>query len=97
MTLRTVLLSVQSLLALPEPKDPQDAIVAKQFMNNIVLFDKTAKFWAQHYANAPGEKDKEMTKSIAKLKEMGATESNAIATLSCKDWDINKATESIFE
>lgn len=38
MTLRTVLLSVQSLLAAPEPKDPQDAIVAKQCLTNKDLF-----------------------------------------------------------
>ncbi|GMT19828.1 hypothetical protein PFISCL1PPCAC_11125, partial [Pristionchus fissidentatus] len=33
LTLRTVLLSIQSLLALPEPKDHQDAVVAKQKMS----------------------------------------------------------------
>lgn len=38
MTLRTVLLSVQSLLTAPEPKDPQDAIVAKQCLTNKDLF-----------------------------------------------------------
>lgn len=38
MTLRTVLLSVQSLLALPEPKDPQDAVVASQCLLNPNLF-----------------------------------------------------------
>ena len=30
MTLRTVLLSIQALLASPEPDDPQDAVVANQ-------------------------------------------------------------------
>lgn len=38
MTIRTVLLSVQSLLALPEPKDPQDAVVASQCLSNPNLF-----------------------------------------------------------
>ena len=31
MTLRTVLLSLQALLAAPEPDDPQDAVVARQY------------------------------------------------------------------
>jgi hypothetical protein len=30
MSLRTVLLSIQALLAAAEPSDPQDAVVAKQ-------------------------------------------------------------------
>ena len=34
-----MLLSVQSLLQSPEPKDPQDAIVARQFMNDNILFN----------------------------------------------------------
>jgi ubiquitin-conjugating enzyme (huntingtin interacting protein 2) len=32
MTLRTVLLSLQSLLSSAEPDDPQDAVVAKQVL-----------------------------------------------------------------
>jgi ubiquitin-conjugating enzyme (huntingtin interacting protein 2) len=39
MTLRTVLLSVQSLLCSPEPKNPQDAVVAKQFLKDVNLFN----------------------------------------------------------
>ena len=34
MTLRTVLLSLQALLAAPEPDDPQDAVVARQYQVN---------------------------------------------------------------
>ena len=35
MTLRTVLLSLQSLLSSAEPDDPQDAVVAKQVCNSL--------------------------------------------------------------
>ena len=38
MTLRTVLLSIQALLTSPEPSDPQDAVVAKQYIDNPELF-----------------------------------------------------------
>ncbi|KHJ84228.1 ubiquitin--protein ligase, partial [Oesophagostomum dentatum] len=38
LTLRTVLLSIQALMCSPEPKDPQDAVVAKQYMSNPALF-----------------------------------------------------------
>ena len=50
MTLRTVLLSLQALLAAAEPDDPQDAVVAKQFKENPEIFRKTAKHWANIYA-----------------------------------------------
>lgn len=50
MTLRTVLLSLQALLAAAEPDDPQDAVVAKQFKDNPDIFKKTARHWANIYA-----------------------------------------------
>lgn len=43
MTLRTVLLSLQALLAAAEPDDPQDAVVANQYKDNYEMFCKTAK------------------------------------------------------
>lgn len=50
MTLRTVLLSLQALLAAAEPDDPQDAVVARQFKENPEMFKLTAQHWAQVYA-----------------------------------------------
>ena len=52
MTLRTVLLSLQALLANPEPDDPQDAVVAKQYKDFHGVFLKTARQWAYFYANS---------------------------------------------
>lgn len=45
MTLRTVLLSLQALLAAAEPDDPQDAVVSRQYKDNYEMFCKTAKVW----------------------------------------------------
>lgn len=50
MTLRTVLLSLQALLSAAEPDDPQDAVVAKQFKENIEMFQMTARHWTNVYA-----------------------------------------------
>ena len=50
MTIRTVLLSLQALLAAGEPDDPQDAVVAKQYKDNHEMFTMTAKHWTQAYA-----------------------------------------------
>ncbi|KAF8358280.1 hypothetical protein PRIPAC_93275 [Pristionchus pacificus] len=96
LTLRTVLLSVQSLLDLPEPKDPQDAVVAKQKMSEPELFEKTARFWTQHYANGSGEKDAEFLQKIKNLKEMGVNEDKAISTLSCCGWSSERSIDYIF-
>uniref|UniRef100_A0A914BWX4 E2 ubiquitin-conjugating enzyme n=1 Tax=Acrobeloides nanus TaxID=290746 RepID=A0A914BWX4_9BILA len=95
MTLRTVLLSVQSLLCSPEPKNPQDAVVAKQFLKDVDLFNSTAKFWAQYYANAPGEKNPEMLAKITKLNDMGFSQNASLTSLSTNDWDLSKAIEDI--
>lgn len=50
MTLRTIFLSLQALLCSPEPEDPQDAVVAKQFKGQRDIFTATARHWAQVYA-----------------------------------------------
>ena len=53
LTLKSTLISLQSLLCSPEPNDPQDAEVAKHYMTSRSSFDETARFWAQTYAGAP--------------------------------------------
>lgn len=50
MTLRTVLLSLQALLAAAEPDDPQDAVVARQFKEYPHIFKTTAQHWTAIYA-----------------------------------------------
>lgn len=50
MTLRTVLLSLQALLAAAEPDDPQDAVVARQYKENQSVFKQTARHWTNVYA-----------------------------------------------
>ncbi|KAK0399222.1 hypothetical protein QR680_002945 [Steinernema hermaphroditum] len=97
LTMRTILLSIQALLATPEPKDPQDAVVARQYMDHPDLFAGTAKFWTQFYAKAPGERDAGMTDNLQKLVSMGVSTETAMSTLSCSDWDLQKATNYIFE
>lgn len=96
LTLRTVLLSIQALLTLPEPKDPQDAMVARQFMDDRKMFERTARFWTQHYAHGPGARDDELWKEVEKLEDMGVSRNEAISSLSCHQWDLSKATDYVF-
>ncbi|TVY15663.1 Ubiquitin-conjugating enzyme E2 1 [Lachnellula arida] len=53
LTIKSALLSLQSLLSTPEPKDPQDAEVASMLMNNPDMFQRIAREWAIKHAAAP--------------------------------------------
>ncbi|KWU42178.1 hypothetical protein RHOSPDRAFT_21669, partial [Rhodotorula sp. JG-1b] len=46
-TLRTCLVSLQSLLSTPEPSDPQDAEVAKHYLTDRQGFESTARYWTE--------------------------------------------------
>ncbi|GJJ15357.1 hypothetical protein Clacol_009633 [Clathrus columnatus] len=53
LTLKSTLISLQSLLCSPEPNDPQDAEVAKHYTTSRSSFEETARYWAEIYAGAP--------------------------------------------
>ncbi|KIJ14982.1 hypothetical protein PAXINDRAFT_115361 [Paxillus involutus ATCC 200175] len=58
LTLKSTLLSLQSLLCSPEPNDPQDAEVAKHYTTSKRSFDETARYWTQVYAGGAGSRTK---------------------------------------
>lgn len=62
LTIKSALLSLQSLLSTPEPKDPQDAEVASMLMNNPQRFQQVAREWAVKHAGAP--KDAKWTSNL---------------------------------
>ncbi|XP_036790310.1 ubiquitin-conjugating enzyme E2 K-like isoform X1 [Oncorhynchus mykiss] len=92
MTLRTVLLSLQALLAAAEPDDPQDAVVANQYKQNPEMFTQTARLWGHYYGGAPVP-GPEYTRKIDKLTAMGFEKNAVIAALSSKSWEVETATE----
>ncbi|KAF6801199.1 ubiquitin-conjugating enzyme [Colletotrichum musicola] len=52
-TIKTALLSLRMLLEFPNPKDPQDAEVAKMMNDNPEGFARKAHEWAVKHAGAP--------------------------------------------
>eukprot|EP00924_Labyrinthula_sp_SR-Ha-C_P007978 maker-scaffold_41-snap-gene-2.34-mRNA-1 protein AED:0.03 eAED:0.03 QI:125/1/1/1/1/1/4/398/151 len=48
--IRTVLLSIQALLSAPEPDDPLDENIAKEWKENKEQAEQTAKNWTKQYA-----------------------------------------------
>jgi ubiquitin-conjugating enzyme (huntingtin interacting protein 2) len=111
MTLRTVLLSIQALLASPEPDDPQDAVVANQFRSNNALFKKTARFWTYYYAkpeNGDWKPDlvrqltepsyaAEYSQMVQDLVDMGFSKEQSLSALSMKCWNKQLAVDHLFQ
>ena len=87
LTIRTALISLQALMCEPVPNDPQDAVVAKQYMSDIQLFNQTAKHWVEEYANP----ERNLQKKIKEIMEMGFTEQQAKEALEKNDQDVEKA------
>lgn len=97
MTLRTVLISIQALLASAEPNDPQDAVVAKQYKEHPAIYHMTAKFWAEFFAGGnPSSNSADLRQKVKTLCDMGIQSLDAIRALSHYNWDAPTAIESIF-
>ena len=58
LTLKSTLISLQSLLCSPEPNDPQDAEVAKHYTTSKRSFEETARYWTQVYAGGSASRGK---------------------------------------
>lgn len=52
LTIKSALVSLQSMLNDPQPNDPQDAEVASHYLKDRASFNKTARYWTQQYAGA---------------------------------------------
>ena len=72
-TVRTALLSIQALMCCPEPNNPQDAVVANMYLNDMDKFNKTAREWVKQYANLEALE----ASKIQKLTDMGFTDKQA--------------------
>ncbi|GAV62726.1 UQ_con domain-containing protein/UBA domain-containing protein [Cephalotus follicularis] len=92
LTLKTALLSVQALLSAPEPDDPQDAVVAKQYLGDYQTFVGTARYWTETFAKTSslGVEEK-----VQKLVEMGFPEALVRSALEASGGDENLALEKL--
>lgn len=76
LTIRTALLSLQVLLCAPEPNDPQDAVVAREFKGDMKAYTNRAREWVRKYASPNVNEEK-----VRRLMDMGFTKEKAEATL----------------
>ncbi|KAK6924618.1 Ubiquitin-conjugating enzyme E2 [Dillenia turbinata] len=91
LTLKTALLSIQALLSAPEPDDPQDAVVAKQYHDDYQTFVGTARYWTEAFAKTSlGVEEK-----VRRLVEMGFPDDLVRKTLEAVGGDENIALERL--
>ncbi|KAF2404682.1 ubiquitin-conjugating enzyme E2-24 kDa [Trichodelitschia bisporula] len=85
LTIKSALISLQSLLSTPEPRDPQDAEVASMLIKHPAEFEHKAREWAVKYASAPrrerGEGSGGATAETIKFKARQARENEEKAKL----------------
>ena len=89
LTIKTALLSVQAMLAAPEPDDPQDAVVAGEYKRSREKFNQTAKLWTEQFAKGNG------TAALQPLLDMGFTEDQARTALLASGGDLDAAVEKL--
>ena len=88
LSIKTAMLSLQALLSSPEPNDPQDAVVARQYIDEQHKFVEQARAWTAQYATENARDEK-----LEKLKEMGFEEAAARTALARAAGDENQALE----
>uniref|UniRef100_A0A7R9YSD4 E2 ubiquitin-conjugating enzyme n=1 Tax=Chlamydomonas euryale TaxID=1486919 RepID=A0A7R9YSD4_9CHLO len=90
LTLKTAMLSLQALLACPEPKDPQDAQVAEQYTKDNKMYVSTAQYWTAAYARPDDTNEK-----VGRLVDMGFSSDSAKKALAACGGDENVALEKL--
>ncbi|KAJ3678240.1 hypothetical protein LUZ60_002043 [Juncus effusus] len=92
LTLKTALLSLQALLSSPAPDDPQDAVVAQQYLRDYAKFVATAQHWTEAFAKRTSVGIEE---KVQKLVEMGFPEDMVRSALKSVNGDENLALEKL--
>lgn len=97
LTLKSSLISLQSLLQSPEPTDPQDAQVAKLYLTDPKKFAETAATWTKIYApndnyKPTGEADYTDFTKLAQSQQVVNKDVDE-----CEKYGIDKNTVKIFE
>lgn len=90
LTIRTALISLQALMSAPEPDDPQDAVVAKQYKEDYKSYCNTAKYWTETYATSAS-----VDETMQMLMGMGFAEQQCRVALDKCRGDANQALEHL--
>lgn len=88
LSMKNLLTSIKALLILAEPNDPQDAVVASQYVQNRQLFETTAAYWNHVFAQGRHSHDfDEMNEKVQiSMRKTGSDKFKAIHQLSMTNW-----------
>lgn len=87
LTIKSALVSLQSMLGEPQPNDPQDAEVASHYLRDRASFDSTAAYWTRQYASATTGEEDELQKYglesefVQQFTDMGFTQQKVVEVL----------------
>ncbi|KAJ3106110.1 hypothetical protein HDU96_008317 [Phlyctochytrium bullatum] len=99
LTLKTALISLQSLLNDPAPDDPQDAQVARHYLTDRAGFEATARQWTLTYAKADagsaGEEAGLDQGAIKRICDMGFERDKVVKALKKHGGDEQRAVDAI--
>lgn len=70
-------------------------MVAKQFKESPVLFERTARHWSNVYAGG-SHTQPDFDDKVLRLVDMGIDEHRARVALSSHNWQLELATENLF-
>jgi ubiquitin-conjugating enzyme (huntingtin interacting protein 2) len=111
MTIRSVLLSIQALMQDAEPNNPQDAVVAGQYLRNPSMYRQTASLWTAMFAQAKNEaatkvlpvaqlqdrfpQQVDKVNQLRELMHSTGPDEQLVLQLSTHDWQLDKAFDSV--
>ncbi|KAJ3197404.1 Ubiquitin-conjugating enzyme E2 27 [Irineochytrium annulatum] len=100
LTLKTALISLQSLLSDPAPDDPQDAQVARHYLSDRPGFEATARQWTSMYAKKDGDSASDEAgvdqAAVKRMCDMGFERDKVVGALKKFGGDEQRAIESFF-
>ncbi|GAB5369239.1 hypothetical protein AAMO2058_001388500 [Amorphochlora amoebiformis] len=94
LTIKTAILSIQALMSNPVPKDPQDAVVARQYLSSYEDWRETASMWTEKHAMVPTQWHR-VNSTTSQFVEMGFPLSRVLSALEDNYWNREKAIEAL--
>lgn len=83
----------------PQPDDPQDAVVARQYVDDISLFKQTARMWTNHFAMKNVTMSPELEAFNRKIRDVSEVlevdRETALVSLSQHNWNFEDATNGL--
>uniref|UniRef100_A0A6U4D5Z1 E2 ubiquitin-conjugating enzyme n=1 Tax=Phaeomonas parva TaxID=124430 RepID=A0A6U4D5Z1_9STRA len=97
LTLKTAMISLQALLCAPVPEDPQDGVVANQYLNSFEEYEEQAREWTSTYASPEAAEEAAEDPNVTALMGLGVpTKEEAAKLLGEVNGNVEAAADLFF-